>query len=304
MIQLVSGKNDYLAHNYVSNFKSGFDGSIVEIDASEVDLIQIKEDLQAQSLFNMGGNKLVIISNLSLNKQAVDYVLDNYDSISSDLLIYDQKLDKRLALYKKLKVDDMIKEFKELEDSELINWLIEEGASLGAVISRPAAALLLKRLGKDQWQLSNELNKLSHYDKNISKENIEELTTASRDETVFNMLDSLALGRKDQVLEISKELVGQGNDPIYIISMLVWFFHNVAVVKTAKSNNDYDVARQYKISPYVVGKSRKISNKLSSQELVEVFDLIVEADFQQKNVNVDKKQALSILLIEICSYFS
>lgn len=303
MISLVLGKNDYAAWQFVKKTKDEFSGDVLEIDAAEVELQEIKNSLESQSLFNIGGDKLVILNNASAGKLAIDYILEHIDSIDTELLIYDTSFDKRSGLYKKLKQADKVQEFGELNDQELISWLLDLAKEISAKLDRSTANYLINRVGKDQWLLMNELNKLSSYSKNITKENVDELTEKSIDETIFNMLDSLVLANKDKTLQIHDDLMAMGSDPIYIVTMLVWYFHNVAVVKTAKSTNDYDVAKQYKMSPYVVGKSRKVANRLSKQDLIDIFDLLIRADYQLKNENVNKKQLSQLLIIEICSLF-
>jgi len=305
-IKLITGNNNFMAFNAMLKAKnqyiadSGSD-SVDKIDVSEVELNTIKEALQAQSLFSMGNLNLVILSNASTNKLAVDFISDKFDQISenTDVIIFDQSLDKRSSLYKKLKQKSLIEDYPKLRPFELVNWAIDQSKELGFELSKFCAQRLVDLVGDDQWLLFNDLNKLSLVNGEITNSAIDEQVSATPMGTIFNMLDMLAAGNKDKVLGMMHELFDQGNDPIYLNTMLGWQFHNVLVVKSQTGLNDNELAKQFKISPYVLSKARGLANKLTMADIKAVFSILAQQDYDLKNVDMDKKLSQELVVVKI-----
>jgi len=219
------------------------------------------------------------------------------------VILKDSSIDKRSSLYKKFKKDNLVKEFTELKGGSLTNWVVSEASDLGGSIDGSSAQLIVSRVGSNQWQLKNELTKLIAFKKEITKDTVMSLTDESLEESVFNMLDSLPSGGKDKLLDSAKQLINTGNEPTYLLSMVIWYFHNLTVIASNPRLSDVEIAKLYKLSPYVVGKSRSVANRLSKNEYKEIFEKLVQTDFDFKNKNVDRKQSLLILLIELSNHF-
>lgn len=158
---------------------------------------------------------------------------------------------------------------------------------------------LIERVGVNQQLLSNELTKLAAYGPNITKESIDLLTEPTPQSTVFQLLDAAFAGDGKKTLAIYQEQRAGKLEPQALIAMLTWQFHVVAVVKAAGKRSDADIAAETKISPFVIRKSKQISNNLTTSRLKLLLSQLLQLDIKTKTTTLDADDALQAFLLHI-----
>lgn len=304
MIITLSGSNAFLLKSEQDRLIAEFlrehsDMGLQRIDGEETEYDTIREAVE--SLPFLATKKLVILRAPSANKMFVEQaekLLPEVDK-SIDVAIIEPKLDKRLSYYKWLKKNTEFREYNELDEMGLGRWLTEQAKTFGASISSSDARYLIERVGFNQQLLSNEIAKLAAYSEKIDRTNIDLLTEPNPQSTVFELLDAAFAGNHKRVLKLYQEQRASKVEPQQILAMLAWQLHILALIKTAGNRSDDQIARDAKINPFVLRKSRAVSNKLSADKLRRLVADLTNLDLKLKSVSIDADDALQAYLLNI-----
>lgn len=273
--------------------------ALERIDGEEAGYDRMRESLQ--SLPFLANKKLVVLRAPSANKEFVEKAekLLNEVPETTDVIIIEPKLDKRSSYYKFLKKSPGFKEFNDLDETGLSGWLVTKAKELQATLTTNDARYMISRVGTNQQLLANELTKLAAYDETISRSNIDLLTEPNPQSTVFELLDAAFTGNHKRMLQLYGEQRASKVEPQAIIAMLAWQLHVVAVIKTAGDKPDDQIARDAKLNPFVVRKSRSIASRLTFDKLQCLVRDLADLDKQLKSVAIDADDALQAYLLSI-----
>lgn len=273
------------------------DLSLEKIDCEEVDVSRIIESLQ--SLPFLSEKKLVVLRQPSKNKSFLEQAEQYFGEVadSTDVIIVEPKLDKRLSYYKFLKTSTDFREFGELDQPALVNYLVKRAKEQNAEISVADARYLIERVGTDQQLLTNELDKLVTFQPVVTRQSIDLLTEANVQSSIFELLDSAFAGSKKRVARLYQEQLAQNVEPQQIIAMLAWQLHVLAIIKSAGQKPAQQIASEAKLNPYVVSKSQNIARGLSISEVKKLISELRELDQRSKTGSIDLGEALQTYLL-------
>lgn len=306
-LTLLTGNNDYEIRRSLLSIKNkqvdsfGLD-SLSTIYSSETELNGLKQAFANRSLFDLGNSRMLIIHDFSSVKSFVDYLSDKTGDMPDDLelVLVDSGLDKRSRLYKFCKNNNLIKQHDQLSQYQATGWLSDFSKEQHGITLKPEAAqLIIDKVGLNQWLLVGELQKLVLSDAEISKQLIDRVVENTPQEDIFALLDSLSSGKVKKALGIFDDLYAKGNEPIYIVSMLIWSFHNLLAVKSAEGQSDGEIAKNFAIAPFVVGKTKALTKGLSLLQLRKIINDLFNADFDLKNKNINNKLTTDNLIVGI-----
>jgi DNA polymerase III delta subunit len=168
-------------------------------------------------------------------------------------------------------------------------------------LSSADARFLVERIGTNQQLLSSELSKVLLYDTNINRKTIELTTEAIPQSTIFDLLDSIFSGNSKRALALYTDQRALKVEPQQIISMLVWQFHIIALIKSAKQLSTEQIAKIAKINPYVVSKTAKIASKITLRQLRHMIHDLLELDVRLKSESLDTDDALKLYILSLYS---
>ncbi len=304
MITTLTGENSFALkaelHQRVKDFvsKQG-DMALEKLDGEEVEFERITEALQ--SLPFLASQKLVVLHTPGANKKFTEEFEKLLPTISetTDVIMVEPKLDKRTQYYKTLKAKTDFKEFNELDENSLARWLVDKAKRQTAELSSTDARYLISRVGTNQQMLANELKKLLTYESKISRVSIDLLTEPTPQSSIFNLLDAALAGQTKQMLKLYEQQRAQKVEPQQIIAMLTWQLHVLAVIKTAEGKSDGEIARDAKLNPYVIGKSRTIAKELTFGQLKTLVSNLVKLEQDLKSISIDADDALQAYLLGV-----
>jgi DNA polymerase III delta subunit len=304
MVITLTGINSFLLKAELNRLVGEFvaehgDFGLERLDWEEAAYDRISESVQ--SLPFLAGKKLVVLKNGGANKQFaenIEHILESMNE-TTDLILVEPKLDKRLSYYKTLKKKTDFKEFNELDGQGLANWLVRAVREQGGELKPADARYLLERVGANQQLLSNELDKLLNYQAKITRETIDLLTELTPQSTIFELLDAAFTGNTKRALTLYAEQRALKVEPQQIIAMLGWQLHVLAVIKTAGDRNADEIARESKINPYVIRKSQSIARKLTLPELKKLVHDALTLDVRLKSESIDADEALQHYLLTV-----
>lgn len=273
--------------------------ALERIDGQEAEIDHIREALT--SLPFLASRKMVVLRSPSTNKQfaeEAEQILNDLPE-TTEVIIVEPKLDKRLSYYKYLKKNTEFNEYAELDIGGLSSWLVSEAKIRDGDISLTNARYLVERVGPNQQLLASELEKLLIYSPSITRQAIDDLTEATPQSTIFELLEAAFTGNHKRALELYKEQRTLKVEPIQIIAMLSWQLNILAIIKTSGNRTNQQIAKDAKINPYVLNKSQGIANSLSLAELKRLINDLLQIDVKSKTTNIDTDEALKLYLLQL-----
>lgn len=304
MIKAFAGTNFYLIKSYADKLRNDYTAqnggmSVEEIDCEEVELGMLVNALHSTPLFS--DKKLIITKGIARNKKLSGEIEEIFAAAKTgnDLVVIENDIDKRGVYYKFIKKNAEFVECSEPDEDKLAEWLGDEAKDLGANLSRQHARRLINRIGLNQQLLSNELKKLADYDKNITAESIEQLTSEKPQSSVFNLLDAAFAGNSKLALKLYEEQKTQGSQPQSIFGMIIWQANIIATVAAGASMSPSELSETTGIKPFSITKAGAVYKKLGRKGVSDLLDKLVSADKQMKTNSTDPDEVLKNLLVTI-----
>ncbi len=300
----LTGSNSFALRRELNGLVDDFvqkngDIAIERLDGEESEYARITEALQ--SLPFLASKKLVVLRSPGANKQFAEKFENIVPTISetTDVIIVEPKLDKRTQYYKTLKAKTDFKEFRELDQRQLANWLVDAAKSKKGSLSFGDALYIVERVGSDQQFLYNELQKLLDYDLKVSRSTIDLLTEPSPQSTIFELLDAAFAGKTKRAISLYEEQRKQKVEPLAIIAMLAWQLQIMALIKAAGDRTAEQIAKEAKINPFVVRKNQPLVKHMTLSELEKLTARVLDIDIKLKTQSIDADDALQHLLLTI-----
>jgi DNA polymerase-3 subunit delta len=277
------------------------DLALERLDGEEADFARMQEALT--SLPFLADQKMVVLRAPSKNKQFAENVEQILAEIpeSTEVVLVEPKLDKRLSYYKTLKKQTDFRDFPELDANGLARYLVDEAKRQKATLGPADARYLVERVGASQQILASELEKLVLYDPKITRHPIDLLTEPTPQSTIFQLLEAAFAGNTKRTLDLYAEQRALKVEPPQIVAMLTWQLHVLAILKTAGERSADQIAKEAHLNPFVVRKSQSIARNLSLNDLKKLIADLLKIDVKSKRTNLDPDEALQTYLLKLAS---
>lgn len=304
-------KLDEIVHHYKEVKKSTL--NLIYVDAKEASFSDFYDHFKISPMF--AEKKLVILKNVFLNKSFQEDFLKeikNLESFKDIIVVYESEVvDQRLKLFKVLLKGSKSQEFTLLDAKNLRDWAQKEfekqnpfgAAQGGQKINMDALGLLISYVGNDLWQLSSEIKKLTDFKKGlvIKKDDVELLVRPKVEVDIFKTIDALAQKNKKQALLLMQKHLDNGDDPLYLISMIAYQFRTLLIVKElAEKGLMYNsIVKKSGLHPFVVKKSYFACSSFSFEQLKNIYKRVFQVDLDIKTGKIDSETALDLLVSSI-----
>lgn len=311
MVYILYGKEKSRINIEVRNLvkKASVEYSNVnKFDLDKDKLTTIIDDANTISMFD--DKRVVLVENANIfsgSKNLIDHDIEpliNYlkNINESTILIFTldkEKLDDRKKLVKLAKDTCKVKEFNNIPINSYIDDLFKDYK-----ISSSDKNLFLNRVGRNFEQLYNEAFKLKSYKtdtKEITKEDIEEVTVYNIEGDIFTFIDSIVLKDKNKALELYGKLLNEGEEPIKIISILGNQFRLMYSVKEMllMGYSESLIASKLEVHPYRVKLAKQKAVKYDSDMLNSLIYKLADLDFKIKKGEIEKKLGLELFILEV-----
>lgn len=256
--------------------------AVAFMDAEQANEQELRERLCAPSLLVPAS--MVVLQGLGTNKTLAEKLLDLLPDIpeTNTLVINEAALDKRTTFYKTLKKDSDFREFPLHDARSLQKWAGEQAAAIGGTLNAREAAQLVDRVGTDQWQLAQEINKLVAFAPEVTSETIERLVEPNLEVSTFALLDATLAGRAEESRTLLYSL-RQRSDPFELFGLLAWQMNTLALVVTAPSGlSSAELSRQTGIKPFVLQKSQAIVRRFGATGVRQLVEELATLDLRLK----------------------
>lgn len=273
MISALVGENSFAIRQAVSAIADSFPGQPERYDGEALSLEDIADLFGGNTLF--ATERLVIIRDLSANTLVWSRLPEWLDRIAdtTHVVLIDEKLDKRAVAFKALKAAGAVQEFPLWSNRDRMlaqKWLQEQAKQAGVVLSSRLAGQLLERVGLDQWQLVNAIEKLSLLD-TVTAETIDEYIDAQPSENIFQLLEIAVSGNDDRLRQAISTL-RLTEDPHAVFALLSAQVVQLASIAHASAQDN--PVKDFGIHPFVASKLARMAKKVGrdgSERLVRLF---------------------------------
>lgn len=311
MFYILYGENAVMLDDFIEELMKSKDISDkIVYDYNESNIKDVIEECSYNDLF--GSKKMVVLDNsvfLTSKSSLEDKAFDSYISSPNEntVLVFKvvcEKLDERKKLVKDLKSKSIVKEFKDLDKTNINGYINSYFTNLGYKIEYNAVSEIISRIGEMRRALYSELEKLELYkikDKHITIEDVKKVVTKYEEDNIFKLVDAVIQRDKKLIFNTYKKLVDDKEEPAVIISLLV---NNIMLILEcsilAKEGiSSKDIASKLKEHPYRVSLAINNSYKVKKEELIDNLNKLAELDYQIKTGEVDRFKGLEAYFINL-----
>ena len=263
------------------------------------------EDAKTMSLFD--DKKLVIVDNANMftgstskdNELIEEYLNHINENTTLVLIVHNDKLDTRKKITKLIKKVGKVQEFNdELDTTSLVRRLFKDYN-----IDYKTIQLFIDRVGSNPLIIQSEINKIKIYkdnDKNITEEDILNLTAKLIEIDIFKLIDYIVRKNKEKALELYYEMLKMNEEPIKIVVILANQFRIMYQSKELlkKGYSEKDIANTLKIHPYRVKLAIQNSRNYTSDILLKNLNALADIDIGIKTGTINKDLALELFILK------
>ena len=270
--------------------QAGSDANIGEFDAS-ADAAAVVVGA-ANTLAFLGGTRLVLVREVQAWLKADKEVVAAYlESPAPDacLALVAEKLAAGDLLRAATAKHGEVLEYPAPKEGQLPQWLIKEARErLGMDLGLQEARLLVQRCGDNQSILLRELEKLQTYadDRRVTADDIHLLGTPTYEASIFDLLDSLALGRGAAAFAAADELLAGGERMEVLFYRILRNFQSLGRVAAMREEGMAQEAIQseLKLKPYPARKLMEQAALLGTEGVGRRLAILAESDARMKGM--------------------
>lgn len=306
MVYLLYGIKDFGINEEIKKITNGIDNmNISRYDLNNDNIKDVIDDCETFSLFE--DKKIVIADNANMftgssskDSDIIEKYLNNINpSTILILIVHNEKIDSRKKITKLITKKGKIEEFNnEINIENIIKDKLKDYN-----IDYKTIKLLIDRVGTNPLIVENEIQKIKLYkesDKNITREDILNLTTKTIEIDIFKLIDDIVKGNKEEAIEIYHEMLKVNEEPLKIVIMLANQFRIMYQSKELllKGYSEKDIASILKIHPYRVKLAIQNSRNYNSKTLLKFIDELAKIDIGIKTGEMNKDLALELFILK------
>lgn len=306
MVYLLYGTEDFEIEEEIKKLSKDIDEmNISKYDLNNDMLSLALEDAKTMSLF--GDKKLVIVDNANMftgstskDSELIEEYLNHInENTTLVLIVHNDKLDTRKKITKLIKKVGKVQEFNdELDTTSLVRRLFKDYN-----IDYKTIQLFIDRVGNNPLIIQSEINKIKIYkdnDKNITEEDILNLTAKLIEIDIFKLIDYIVRKNKEKALELYYEMLKMNEEPIKIVVILANQFRIMYQSKELlkKGYSEKDIASTLKIHPYRVKLAIQNSRNYTSDILLKNLNALADIDIGIKTGTINKDLALELFILK------
>lgn len=314
-IYLIFGDESYLINKNLEkiiNDSNVLKDNIIRYNLDEVNVSFALEEASTISMFD--SKKLIICEGCTFltgeNKKEINHDIDSliryinnpFDDVYLIFIVQREKLDDRKKIVKELKKLSNVIECKKRESHDLNNYIESYFRENGYSINRESVIFMINKAGSNLSNLMNEADKLMIYkdeDKNISREDVDNLICKNIEDDIFLLTNAIMNKDKKNIVNIYKDLLLKGEEPIKLIVLITNQLRLILQVKLMIKNGykEREMASIIGEHPYRVKLA--ISSVFTIEELKKYLIELHDLDLNIKTGKIDKNFGLEMFLLSI-----
>jgi DNA polymerase-3 subunit delta len=267
---------------------------------------------RAQTMPMLAPRQVIIVEDAetveSLGEKSRDEIVDALTKYLESpapftvLLLEASNLDGRLRFSKLLAEKALVVQLT-IGDESAASLAAQMAKDLGTEMDRDAAALLADLVNREPARMRMEIEKLSSYvqeRRRITAADVETLVVAARKNTVWQLADMLASGKRNDAMAFLSNLLREGEQPAGLVGALAWMYRKLIEARELPAGtNGFQAARQLSLRPEAAEAAVRNAHRLPKQKLVAGLVALAEADSQLKSANPDPRAMMEFLIARL-----
>lgn len=303
MIYLFYGDNTKAARRQIDKLverykaSTGSDLGLHRFDENS-EPAQVVEAVTTVSMFSP--TALVVVEHPSRSKSLIEALLEHIASVPAEtvLVLFDPEIDKRTTWYKTLHKHATTKEFTPKSAAQLRRQAQQRLDAAGVHADGEVLDYLVEAV-HDEWQLQQELDKLSHLTTHIDLDTVRQLLPPPPQHTIFTMLDALSSGDSVSALQRYDDLRWQRVHELEVLAMISWQLRTLVIINAVVDQPDEFITRQHHINPYVLRKAKPVARRIQSEALQQAYAETIATDYRIKSGRIDAEAGIEQLIMRI-----
>ena len=257
--------------------------------------------------FPFGSEKKLLIvknfENFNNKKQLIDYVNKPNDTTVLVIANYGKIFNLNSEPFKTLENKKQIFEARELKGVELENWVRKRCKQLDFEINTESVKTLVEIVGEDKSLLEMQLQKFKSFlgnNNEISVEDIKRLSSATKEYSIFDLLNAIGKGNAANSIKIINNLLDCGKNMVFILSMLTKFISVIAqsIELEQRKLSDNDASKAIGVSRYYYINCKNAKYFKNENRLLRAANALYYSDLTLKTTNVDEKTLATIMITD------
>ena len=280
-VYLLTGDEPYLilqAKHMLKNgmIREGDTMNYAEFTDAKVDINTLQELAFTYPFFSE--KRLLLLDGTGILKTGKDEFVNIMDNMpeTTCILICESEVDKRSKVYKWIKKNGYIGEFLKKNQTEkvLLRWIAALLGKEKKQIRENDAIYFLQKVGDDMFQIKNETDKLIAYvgeKEEITKEDIDAITSGEVQDKIFDLVDAIARGNKPAALGYYNDLILLKEPPMHILFLIVRQYrilHIISNMRTLRKPDDA-IAKTAGIPRFAIRKNeQQLGDQIGVEALI------------------------------------
>lgn len=318
MLYLVFGEQELMINKLIDKIAKETlseidDFNFIRFDAYKTPLYEIVND--AYTLPFMSDKKVIVVKNsyfltsenpkLSFEQsfsELEEYLDNQNEGVTVIFSVVTNKLDDRKAIVKKIKEKAKSYALDNVNKKDLPRVVRQMFEKKGVSITNDGLNEFINRCGDNMYLISNEIEKLSCYKKELDLKDIMLMTPKKIEDNVFEMIDGIFNKKEDEVFKIYYDLKRNNSEPITLISMVasqVRFLYQVMVLKD-KGYSESNIANELSCHPYRAKVALEKVYRLNKMDLTYLLEELSSLDIKIKTGEIDRFVGFELFLLNAC----
>ncbi len=221
---------------------------------------------------------------------------------SAVLVFWEEQVDKRRRIFKKLPPETFAEDFGPLPDSEVQAWLRRKLGQDQLELSPEALQRLIELTQARLLDLNQECQKLKLWAQACGRqyldlEAVEELCAHDLEQEVFRLVEA-CIQDVEQGLSVLRQLLAQREAAVLLLFLLARQLRQLLVAQDLPAR---DLASALKLRPFVASKLQEQSRHFRPRDLARLYHLAEKLDGDIKSGLVREDLGLEGLILELAA---
>ena len=222
---------------------------------------------------------------------------------STCLILTESEVDKRGRVYKAIKKEGRVVEFKKQDERTLARWVLGILNKEGRKITEETMRGFLQRIGSDMERIDRELEKLLCY--TIGKDvietaDVEAVCTEQTENRIFDMIQAITEQNQRRALELYADLLAMKEPPMRILYLITRQFHQLLQLKELEGQGmeKSEMAKAAGVPPFAIGKYMAQCRKFTKKQLRRAVEDCVDTEERVKTGQMGDQISVELLIVK------
>jgi DNA polymerase-3 subunit delta len=276
--------------------KEGAELSIFEADQGDQFLLAVN----TKSFFSP--DRILVLKNGlgNLKPETEKHLQGSLDQNDNTVIVFVEPKKPKATWVNAISKSGKVTELTKPKNTNLVAYIKEKVKDEGGDIAPLAAERLSTYVGGDLWKLEEEIKKLVLYkqgtEEAIDTADVDLLVKANFEANIFALMDAVAAKNNRRAIELLDSFMESGENEIYVMTMVWRQFRNLAMAKFEENITEQTLAKKAGVHPFVAGKAIRSAKNFTKEEILTIYQKLVETDFALKS-GADANNALLRLVI-------